>query len=140
MMIELKRGYLCGEAWNQVGRSKREKLCEVNTFYILLTYVEVTRVCRYVCMDKFIELYTIQNTMGKFCEGEVLGKWDVSYTAAGRVNWDSFYDRYLAVSYQYYEYMSLTQQIHLQEPTFRNICTCKIYVQGNKGNFFLVKN
>lgn len=64
-------------------------------------------------MDKFIELYTIQNTMGKFCEGEVLGKWDVSYTAAGRVNWDSFYDRYLAVSYQYYEYMSLTQQIHL---------------------------
>ena len=51
--------------------------------------------------------------MGKLCEGEVLGKWGVSYTAAGRVNWDSFYDRYLAVSYQYYEYMSLTQQIHL---------------------------
>jgi len=49
----------------------------------------------------------------KFYEGEVLGKWDVSYTATERVNWDSFYDRYLAVSYQYYEYMSLTQQIHL---------------------------
>ena len=51
-----------------MGRPKREKLCEVNIFYILLIYMEVTRmwklqVCRYVCMDKFMELYTIQNKM-----------------------------------------------------------------------------
>ena len=45
-----------------MGRPKREKLCEVNIFYTLLIYVEFTRVCRYVCMEKFIELYnTKQN-------------------------------------------------------------------------------
>lgn len=66
--------------------------CEVNTSYISFIHVEVTQVCRYACMDEFIELYTIQNKMGKFCEGEILGKWDVSYPAAGTVNWDSFCD------------------------------------------------